>query len=221
MTKYPKEFYNKMPTSVPKGYASATGAKLKFQSMVEPDIEIEFMAFLNNFTQNFNSTWNAEPVYGRNDDIATFQGTKRSYSISWTVPAGTIQEAQYNLANCGFLTQMLYPQYNTDNKQVGTNTVSQNALSISKSPLIRLSFANLIVNSNDDGQGLLGYVTSLTWTPTLEMGMFTENQNFYPKVIEISIDFNVLHEHQLGFSKVKDTDGTFGGGIIGFPFKGR
>ena len=49
--------------------------------------------------------------------------------------------------------------------------------------------------------------------------MFTGNQEFYPKVIRLSINFNVLHEHQLGFSK-SSTEEDFGG-AIGFPFKGK
>jgi len=206
--------------SIPAEYALKTGAILEFESMISAGLKVQFIAYLDNFTQNFNSTWNAEQVYGRNDDIATFQGTKRSYSISWTVPAKNLEEAKTNLANCGFLTQMLYPQYNTDREVKGSNVISQNALSISKSPLIRVKFANLISKSVlSENDGLLGYITNLTWNPILDMGMFTAKKGeFYPKVITLSINFNVLHEHQLGFSK-SGTEKDFGG-AIGFPFKG-
>ena len=206
--------------STPADYAIKTGAILEFESMISAGLKVQFIAYLDNFTQNFNSTWNTEQVYGRNDDIATFQGTKRSYSISWTVPAKNIAEAKTNLANCGFLTQMLYPQYNTNREIKGNNVISQNALSISKSPLIRLKFANLISKSTlSEDDGLLGYITSLSWNPTLDMGMFIAKKGeFYPKVITLSIDFNVLHEHQLGFNKT-DPANDFGG-AIGFPFKG-
>tara|TARA_R100001509_G_scaffold164274_1_gene141253 strand:- start:237 stop:872 length:636 start_codon:yes stop_codon:yes gene_type:complete len=209
-------FYSE--NSIPAGYATKTGAFLEFQSMIDTGLKIQFIAYLDNLSQDFNSTWNAEQVYGRNDDIATFQGTKRSYSISWTLPAKNLEEAQSNLKNCGALTKMLYPQYNTDRKDLGNQVVSQNALSISKSPLIRLKFANLIINSVNN-EGLLGYITNVNWTPSLEMGMFASNQEFYPKVIRLSINFNVLHEHQLGFSK-SSTEKDFGG-AIGFPFKGN
>ena len=209
-------FYSK--NSIPAGYAKNTGAFLEFQSMIDTGQKVQFIAYLDNLSQDFNSTWNAEQVYGRNDDIATFQGTKRSYSISWTLPAKNLEEAQSNLKNCGILVKMLYPQYNTDRKDLGNQVVSQNALSLSKSPLIRLKFANLIINSVNN-EGLLGYITNVNWTPSLEMGMFTGNQEFYPKVIRLSINFNVLHEHQLGFSK-SSTEEDFGG-AIGFPFKGK
>ena len=205
--------------TIPAGYAKTTGAILEFESMISAGLIVQFPAYLNNFTQNFNSTWNAEQVYGRNDDIATFQGTKRSYSISWSLPAKNLDEAKANLGNCGELVKMLYPQYNTDRTQLGGGVVSQNALSISKSPLIRLKFANLVINSVDNKSGLLGYITSLNWTPVLDMGMFASNGEFYPKVIELSIDFNVLHEHQLGFS-TNTTEEDFGG-AVGFPFKGK
>ena len=209
-------FYSE--NSIPAGYAKNTGAFLEFQSMIDTGLKIQFIAYLESLSQDFNSTWNSEQVYGRNDDIATFQGTKRSYSISWTLPAKNLDEAKANLGNCGGLVKMLYPQYNTDRTQLGGAVVSQNALSLSKSPLIRLKFANLIINSIDNA-GLLGYVTNLNWAPSLEMGMFSSNGEFYPKVIRLSINFNVLHEHHLGFSK-SSTEEDFGG-AVGFPFKGK
>ena len=211
-------FYNKSEAA---GYGQAIGAVLSFKSMIT-ELEVKFLAYLESINQTFNSTWNAEQVYGRNDDIATFQGTKRSYNISWTVPAENAEEAEINLKKCGSLVQLLYPQYNTDRQSISQANapkfISQNALSISKPPLIRLKFANLIVNSQDNDLGLLGYITNLSWTPNIEAGMFAQNQNLFPKVITISIDYNVLHEHQLGYST--EVAGKDFGGAIGFPFKG-
>lgn len=204
--------------TIPAGYAEATGAKLEFQSMINNE-SIQFIAFLENFSQTFSSTWNAEAVYGRNDDIASFQGTKRAYSISWTLPAKNLEEGKINLTNCGSLAKMLYPMYGSNRQDTAGVIVSQNSLSISKSPLVRLKFANLILNSADNELGLLGYITSLNWNPVLDMGMFADNGNFYPKVITLSIDFNVLHEHELGYATGSSGVTAFGG-AVGFPFKG-
>jgi hypothetical protein len=69
---------------------------------------------------------------------------------------------------------------------------------ISKPPLVRISFANLI-GSNTPSGGLLGWIDSLSFTPKIESGFFGSSSKIYPKVISLSIGFNVLHEEELGF----------------------
>ena len=64
---------------------------------------------------------------------------------------------------------------------------------MSKPPLIRMRYANLVRNQNDTN-GLLGYITSLNWSPVLEMGFYHTGGNIYPKVISLSVEFTVLHE---------------------------
>lgn len=170
-----------------KEYIRVTGAKLEITSMAT-DYIVEFPAFLTDFSQTFDATWNTEDVYGRMDPIATYQGTKRTMSLGFDLPAGSIDEARDNLLNCSVLTKMVYPVYNTHN---------QNHV-LSKPPLVRVKFANLIEN---EGSGLLGWITGLSWKPNLEMGMFTESSDekkeFFPKIIGISFSFNILHEQRL------------------------
>ena len=179
------------------------------------------MAFLTSFNQTFNSSWTAEQVYGRNDPIANFQGTQRTYSLGWDIPAANLLEAKKNMEKVSGLVKMLYPAYSQGNTTVTSETettivgdraisVGGNALSISKAPLIRLKFANLINDAvKTDGNGLLGYISSLSANPVLDMGMFTAtggqddtrfdaNPRLYPKVYSISVSFTVLHEHDLG-----------------------
>ena len=222
------------PTSSLSGYAKRTGQTLEFYAL-HLDQSIEFDAFLNTFNQNFSSTWNEEAVYGRNDPLATFQGTTRKISVGWSIPAGTLANAKSNLQRCSALIQMMYPSYTTNvtknppdqsapddtssGADLGVTTVNassvivldqqvlqnnDNALVMSKSPLIRLKYANLISNSSLSGGsakvgGLLGWMSSLSWNPVLDMGVFEAGQGqVYPKVIELSVEFNVLHEHELG-----------------------
>ena len=87
------------------------------------------------------------------------------------------------------------------------------ANSISKPPLIRLSYANLIQSA--DGSGLLGWVDGFNVQPNLEMGFFIENKMQYPKVYTMSCNFNVLHEHDLGWN---DSSEWIGEGADKFPF---
>lgn len=166
-------------------YATTSGAVLEIESIIGEGRIVKFKAFLTTLNQNFSSTWNSEDVYGRNDPIATFQGTKRTISLAWDVPAASFNEAKDNLERTGLLTQLLYPGY-------ASNVIA-------KPPLVKVKFANLIKNSSTD-DGLLGYIDSLAINPVLDMGMFNVDQEFFPKVISLSFNLNVLHQHDLGIN---------------------
>ena len=111
-------------------YIRSTNAKLSIKSVVTNTV-VEFPAFLTDFSQTFDATWNTEDVFGRMDPIATYQGTKRTMSLGFDVPAGSVDAAISNLARCAELIKMVYPMYN--NKGI-----------LSKPPLVRIRFANLI-----------------------------------------------------------------------------
>lgn len=177
-------------------YANKTQSELQFKSMITGHT-VTFKAFLNEFSQNFASTWNSEEVFGRMDPIATFQGTKRTISVGWTVPAGNLATAKRNVQMINALGAMLYPAYSKDQVQVDGETITS-ASSIARPPLIKVKFSNLI-RSADDKDGLLGYVDGFSFTPDLEMGMLIEDGNHYPKVYTISCQLNVLHQHDVGF----------------------
>jgi hypothetical protein len=179
-----------------KEYINETGAKLQITSM-STGYYVEFPAFLTDFSQTFDATWNTEDVYGRMDPISTYQGTKRTMSLGFDLPAGSLPEAKDNLDNCSRLTKMVYPVYDTR---------TDNHI-LSKPPLVRLKFANLI---GDKGGGLLGWIGGLSWKPTLDSGMFTDNKEFFPKVITISFSFNILHERRLD-QKTLPENWPFGG----------
>ena len=204
-------------------YVEGTNAKLKIMS-VPTKFLLEFPAFLTDFSQTFDAKWNTEEVFGRMDPIATYQGTKRTMSLGFDLPAGSLKEAKKNLKGCSELIKMVYPVYN--NQDI-----------LAKPPLTRIQFANLIKGdagaeisstpasapaaednvsaaaaaagsaldalSPDTAQststqqkffGLLGWISGLSWKPNLEMGMFAANGELYPKVISLSFSFNVLHE---------------------------
>ena len=212
--------------TIAKNYNDRIGSALIFKSAMN-GTSVEFLAFLNSFSQNFSSDWNTQNVYGRNDPIATFRASQRTITISWDVPAGKLEEAKTNLENFSKLTQMIYPQYsrNATSATIDKKTeyIGGNALTLSKSPLIRLKFANLISNSSDGkgSEGLLGYITSLSWNPALDMGMFTDGSKLYPKVVNLNVSYSVLHEHDLG--TVPPTGSVPGGSFPiakTFPFGG-
>jgi hypothetical protein len=181
------------------GYVGATNAQLQILS-VPTQFLLMFPAFLTDFSQTFDATWNTEEVFGRMDPIATYQGTKRTISLGFDLPAGSSKEAKINLEGCSKLVKMVYPVYNKQDILV-------------KPPLVRIQFANLIksdIGIDHDGDestktegdkkttpkvfGLLGWISGLSWKPNLEMGMFTTGEELYPKVVSLSFSFNVLHE---------------------------
>jgi hypothetical protein len=180
-------------------YADNTNAILKIKSVTVAESEVKFPAFLTDFSQTFDATWNSEEVFGRMDPIATYQGTKRTMSLGFDVPAGSLEGAKNNLTKCERLISMVYPVYNENN---GNDILS-------KPPLVRIKFANLISAGNTDG--LLGWIGGLSWKPNLEMGMFASNQEFFPKVISISFSFNIFHEKTLSQGSSQMNKFPFGG----------
>ena len=172
---------------------------------VPSDVGVKFPAFLDLFSDNFSSQWNAEDVYGRMDPIATFMNTRRSISVAWWVPADSFDQAEINLAKVNKLMTFLYPLY--DGKSNGGATV------INQGPLVRVSFGNLIRNANT-GSGLLGYVNGFTFDPALEYGMFNRRvknkesgkdpqiNEYYPKTYRLNFELTVLHEHEIGWKKM-------------------
>ena len=197
-----KESYSSSETSL-KIYAKAYPLQIK--SVLTGD-EVKFAAFLTNFSQNFQSNWNTEEVYGRNDPIATFQGTKRSISVSFDIPSPSLSAAKAALESCDLLSKFLYPGY------LGKKTTKVESRTIARPPLIKVKFANLISRGSDY---LLGYLDALDWNSVLEMGMFEETttKSLFPKVISLSFTLNVLHQEELGFDDDNAWLGT--SGLIG------
>ena len=195
-------------------YAQRTNALLQIKSMINGSL-LQFKAFLTTFSQDFNSTWNTENVFGRLDPIPTFSNTTRKISLAWDIPAYNLEDAMNNLSKCSSLIQMMYPNYEyaaTNNTAANTNggatttSTYPKANSLTQPPLIKIKFANLIANSfgQEGGEsvengGLLGWADGVTWQPNLDAGMFIEmasdggEATFYPKMISLSMNFNVLH----------------------------
>jgi hypothetical protein len=64
-----------------KNYTEKSLGFLSIKSVLGGSV-IKLPAFVTEFTQNFDSNWTQEEVYGRVDPLAAFQGTKRTISIA-------------------------------------------------------------------------------------------------------------------------------------------
>lgn len=179
--------------------------------------DVYFKAFITAFNETYNSDWVSETVFGRSDPIHHFKQTSRRIALSFKVPAATYSEAFENLGRVQSLIQMLYPNYS----QVGTS-----AQTITQNPFIRLKVMNLArqappatdlanagpnptpmskyVSDGSADKGLLGVVSNLTVNHNLEnkdVGVLQFGSNtVLPKMIEVNLDFNVVHEHRLGWT---------------------
>ena len=137
------------------------------------------------------------------DPIATFQGTVRTISLGWAVPAYSNEEAKNNLTKMSKLISMCYPIYS------GQSTSTRGAGQISGAPLIKLRFANLIASSagapSGVNSGLLGWIDGITFSPNLEAGFYDPSLDgrlqLFPKQIDLNCQFHALHEHKQGWSK--------------------
>ena len=195
-------------------YADNTNSILEIRSMLFETHIVKFLAFLTSMDQSFDSTWNTEEVFGRNDPIAIFQGTRRTISLAFSVVAGNLSEAKLNLKKIDVLTSFLYPSYKKVTGKASEGLGSIYAASyMNGAPLVKVKFANL-VNSNVSGHkdGLMGYIESLSVSPVLDAGTFIDNigmpfleKKHYPKTYELSFSLNVLHQQTPGWS----TDGDW------------
>jgi hypothetical protein len=180
------------------------------------DYFVMFKAFITRYSDDFRSEWKKTKVYGRMDDIATFVNTSRSISVGFKTVAASVQEAEQNMVRVSLLIQMLYPSYDVA-KESGLSTIKG-------SPLFKIKFLNWIkgtsANSlgaeegksnlgsgNAKSSGLMGYLEGVSFDPDLESGVFQAGLEIYPKVIDLNLTFNVIHEHPLGWKPTnKATD---------------
>jgi hypothetical protein len=178
------------------------------------DKSVRFKAFITNFSDDHQSTWNEQAVYGRMDPMMTFERTSRAIQIEFDVPSYDIDEAKRNFYNLTLLKQFLYPLYEK-------NSNFSNALAISSSPLVRVRFMNYIVNAQDPTKGLLGGLKGIQFAPSYEVGTYLGTDGIIvPKLFKVTLSFTVLHEHTTGWVKHESGDYAFGTDQgIDYPYK--
>ena len=204
------------------GYANE-GMVITFDP-VHVDGSVSFKAFITAYTETFSSDFASEQVFGRIDPIHTFKQTTRNGTISFAIPSSTPSEAYESLHKVDKLRSMLYPSY--------VNT--PNALTINQSPLIRIGVMNLLssgVTNNSysklfgldtpdlEMKGALTVVNSMNINFNLEgeAGVFeaggtsnSQKKGVLPKLIEVAIDFSVIHERNMGRQNLSEYETVYG-----------
>ena len=137
-----------------------------------------FPAWLTSYSDSFQSTWNAENIFGRSDPIGQWQGTTRRISVALSVPSFTPEEAYANMHQVEHLMAYLYPSYEVN----GSNK------NISAYPLLRMKFANFVKNATVQENavsvlkgGLTGWLDGVEFTPNLEAGFHHMSPKMNPK----------------------------------------
>lgn len=179
------------------GKQANAGYVLRFYHLIS-DSEVSFKGFVTAFSDQYQSNWEKEEIYGRMDPIQTFKSTQRTINLSWDIVAGSLAEAKENLDNLTKLFNMLYPAY--DGKAGGTSGMSH-------SPLLRMKYLNFVTKPGASAKssakegGLLGSSSGFNFEPDMADAMFGDGDgNLYPKVVKLSCTFSVIHENPLGFS---------------------
>lgn len=156
--------------------SDALGNKLShvisFKNIRDGGQDVYFKAFISSFNESYSPNFTANEVFGRTDPIYQYKNTTRNITLAFKVPAASQSEAYENLGRVQKLIQMLYPTYK-----------SENALTLSEAPLVRLKVMNLLrsqasfvtgsagdkpdttffteyTSTADSSKGLLGVITS-------------------------------------------------------------
>ncbi len=165
---------------------------------------VSFKAAITNFNDSYQAQWNRNEVYGRMDPIGTYKRTTRQIQIGLSVMAASFQEAEENFKRISLLVQMHYPSFGTDgrdNKKGAQRADSSPTLR--GGPLWKMRFLNWVGNGSPGVEakdtGLLGWSDGVDYVPNLEMGVFQDGLNIYPKNYEINLRFTVVHENKLGW----------------------
>ena len=170
---------------------------------------IEFFAYLKSFTDSAEPSWEKKSVYGRTDPLVNYNGTSRKISVSFDIPAKDLAQARDNLYKLSKLITFTYPVL--ESSKSFESQQRKASTQIKSPPILRFSFGNLIRDYQTNG-GLYGFIDSpVVIDHKLEYGMFISSGSneleptlgsittMYPKIVEMSLQYQVLHNHQVGW----------------------
>ena len=170
---------------------------------------VAFDGWVTQFSDDYQSSWNEQAVYGRMDPLSTFQQTRRSIQLGFDIPNASSQEATENMKRIQKFIKFLYPVYDASHTQ----------RTLTAAPLLQLRWTNLISSPETDGQKLVGYINGgVSYAPDLGDGGFLRPgvisygaetdegnvlgiKNYFPKKVSLSFTFTVLHTHLVGWTQ--------------------
>ena len=170
-----------------------TGYSIYFKH-VATETEAVFPGFVKTIKDSYQVGWTPVNVYGRMDPIVTYQRTSRSCTLTFDVLSDSVDRSRKNQRAIKTLIRMLYPK-------VSKVTKGGDGRVLSAPPLMRIRFANFF-QSSVSGDGLLAAVKGIDYQPSMDAGFVHLDKGVaFAKEFTISINFDVLHEHELGWDQ--------------------
>jgi len=151
--------------------------------------------------------------YGRMDPIGNFTNTSRSIRIDFIMIKSEVlngvEAVSNNTLTANLLKQSLYPSY--------VKTQTQNTSVIKTPPYFRISYGDLIGDYR--GRGLTGFISTMSISNQTFEGLGDNlgigiNGVKIPIEYQVSMTFNVIHEHLVGWYDGKFADD----GRLNWPF---
>jgi hypothetical protein len=122
--------------------------------------------------------------YGRVDKVATYQATDRTISIGFKLVAFAPEDLRVVYQKLGWLTSMVYPQYQSSIYRAG--------------PVVRMRVGDLINAVGTEGnRGVPGVITSMDFNYDNSTWELLKDRRV-PKEIDVTMNFHVLHEFPIG-----------------------
>jgi hypothetical protein len=103
---------------------------------------MHFRAFIDNFSDSYNATWNPINYLGRGEQFYTYNGFTRTISLGWTVAAQSKEELMPMYRKLNYLASNLTPDYTSNGYMVGN--------------LVQLTIGGYLYEQ-------VGFITSLTY----------------------------------------------------------
>ena len=167
--------------------------------------KVEFHSWITNFSDAFSSAWSGTPVYGRMDDLYTFQKTSRVISLGFDVIASSYQEARQNQTNLNTLTQFLYPVYSNP---IAGGSSRENSQVLQAAPLLKMKYNSVVSDAGSNGE-LVGFLNGLVHQPDLASGQFFAHKGTTKDILyqtyRVALNFTVLHTHLTGWVEKTST----------------
>jgi hypothetical protein len=165
---------------------------------------VYFRPFIKSLSEELSPQWNMQSFFGRVDAVATYKSTDRKINLAFKVVAFAPEDLETMYQKIGWLTSMVYPQYQSSVYYAG--------------PVIRMRVGDIINAVGKEGnRGVPGVITSLNFNydqSTWEL----LNGRRVPREIDVSMGFHVLHEYPIGLYHnlgQNESDLSFGGIRVG------
>lgn len=146
----------------------------------EDNINLYFRAFLSNFSDNYQGSWNSTKYLGRAEDFYTYQGFNRTISIGFKAAAFSRQELKPIYKKLVMLASTTAPTYSGDN-------------GFMRGTLVTSTVGDYLV----DQPGFISSVdyswqTEYPWEVTLGGTEETDVQQL-PHILDVSLAFTPIH----------------------------